>query len=85
MQSPIATSKIAAIQAAPVYLDRDATIAKACDLIATAGGEDARVIVFPEGIRAYALQNLDLRTQRPALFRVGRLLLKVGGTPRGAG
>ncbi|HJQ89849.1 MAG TPA: nitrilase-related carbon-nitrogen hydrolase [Propionibacteriaceae bacterium] len=48
MQSPIATSKIAAIQAAPVYLDRDATIAKACDLIAVAGGEGARLIVFPE-------------------------------------
>ena len=54
MQSPIATSKIAAVQAAPVYLDRDATIAKACDLIAVAGGEGARLIVFPEAfIPAY--------------------------------
>ena len=54
MQSPIATSKIAAIQAAPVYLDRDATIAKACDLIAVAGGDGARLIVFPEAfIPAY--------------------------------
>ena len=54
MQSPIATSKIAAIQAAPVYLDRDATIAKACDLIAVAGGEGAGLIVFPEAfIPAY--------------------------------
>jgi nitrilase len=31
-----------------VYLDRDATIAKACDLIAAAGREGARLIVFPE-------------------------------------
>jgi nitrilase len=54
MQSPIATSKIAAVQAAPVYFDRDATIAKACDLIAVAGGEGARLIVFPEAfIPAY--------------------------------
>jgi nitrilase len=54
MQSPIATSKIAAVQAAPVYLDRDATIAKACDLIAVAGGGGARLIVFPEAfIPAY--------------------------------
>jgi predicted amidohydrolase len=42
------SSKIAAVQAAPVYLDCDATIAKACDLIASAGGEGARLIVFPE-------------------------------------
>lgn len=42
------STKIAAVQAAPVYLDRDATIAKACDLIGAAGREGARLIVFPE-------------------------------------
>jgi nitrilase len=48
------TSKIAAVQAAPVYLDRDATIAKACDLIGAAGREGAQLIVFPEAfIPAY--------------------------------
>ena len=40
--------KIAAVQASPVYLDREATIAKACDFIAMAGGEGAQLIVFPE-------------------------------------
>ena len=40
--------KIAVIQAAPVFLDREATVAKACDLIAEAGQAGARLIVLPE-------------------------------------
>ncbi len=38
----------AAIQAAPVFLDREATIDKACHLIDQARREGARLIVFPE-------------------------------------
>ncbi|MEX2528591.1 MAG: carbon-nitrogen hydrolase family protein [Gemmatimonadota bacterium] len=40
--------KIAAVQAAPVFLDLDATIDKACELIREAAGQGAKLIVFPE-------------------------------------
>lgn len=40
--------RIAAAQATPHFLDRDATIEKACALIAQAGAEGAKLIVFPE-------------------------------------
>ncbi len=40
--------KVAAVQASPILLDREATVDKACDLIRDAGAKGARIIGFPE-------------------------------------
>ncbi len=48
------TLKIASIQASPIYLDRKASVEKACRLIAEAGNNGAQLVVLPEAfIPAY--------------------------------
>ena len=46
--------KVAVVQAAPVLFDRDASVEKACRLIAEVGANGAKIILFPEAfIPAY--------------------------------
>jgi aliphatic nitrilase len=49
MNDSYPAARLAAVQAAPVWLDRTATVAKACRLIEEAADNGAQVIGFPEG------------------------------------
>ncbi len=40
--------KIAAVQASPVFLDRERTVDKACELLQRAAAAGARLVIFPE-------------------------------------
>ena len=76
--------KVAAVQAAPVFMDRAATIARSCDLIAEAGVEGARIIVFPEAfVPGYPDWVWTLPPGREALHRemYGELLAQSVDVP----
>ena len=52
LSEQLPTIKVAAVQAAPVFLDRDATIAKLDRLVGEAAREDAELVVFGESFVA---------------------------------
>ncbi len=46
--SPKRSFKVAAVSATPVFMNREATVEKACALIDEAAGQGSELIVFPE-------------------------------------
>ncbi len=62
-------ARVAAVQAAPEFLDRDASVARAVELIVEAGTRGVQLIGFPEGFLPghpgwVELQSFDGRAQR---------------------
>lgn len=62
--------RIAAVQAAPVFLDRAATVEKSCALIRRAAAEGARLVVFPEAfIPTYPLWAWHIPASQTSALR----------------
>ena len=98
MPDQLPTVRAAVVQAAPEFLDREATTQKACSLIREAGRRGAEIVVFPEGyIPCHPVWYHFLPASQPAavslaadLFRNavvvgGPVTLALGAAARDAG
>jgi nitrilase len=91
--------RVAAVQACPVYLDRDRTIDKACRLIAEAGQHGAALVVFPEAFvpgypvwvwfippgRTAELREAYVELHRSSIASPGPATERLGAAARAAG
>ncbi|HKV43752.1 MAG TPA: carbon-nitrogen hydrolase family protein [bacterium] len=66
------TVRAAVIQAAPIVLNREATVEKACGLIRSAATQGAKLIVFPEAYIPAYLWGLGLGTKLGSRSSAGR-------------
>ena len=64
--------RVAVVQAAPVLMDREATVAKLAALAAQAGGQGARVVLFPEAFIPGYPRGLFLGTRVGSRTEAGR-------------
>lgn len=73
MSDSFPTVKAAVVQAAPILFNREATVEKACGLLAEAAGQGARLVLFPEAFIPAYPRGLSFGTVVGSRTSQGRL------------